>query len=103
MGRTASKMTMDATVWFAQNRPDMEPSISLHLANELGTIAESQNWIAPEADFEFLKFRDGADIEAFMVDSGALFESVEKATGYPEELTAVLSSVANFLGWKVPA
>lgn len=101
MGATAAKMTMDATVWFAKNRSDLNPAIALQLATELGTVAEKEQWVAPETVVDEDAPKSNEEIQAFLENSGELFDSVTRSTGYPEELASILSSVANFMGWKV--
>lgn len=99
----SAQMTMAATVWLAQNRPDLPPETSLQLATKLGEIAESQNWIAPAADYDENAPKSNAEIQAFLDGGEQMFNSVTRATGYDETLAAILGSIANFLGWKVPA
>lgn len=104
MGNTAAQMTMAATVWFAKTRPDLAPEVSLKLANMLGEVAASEKWVAPGPDFdENASTKSMEEIQAFIDNSSELLTSVYRATGYPEELASVLSSAANFMGWKVPA
>lgn len=103
MGNTAAQMTMAATVWLAQNRPDLPPETALMLANKLGEIAVSQNWTAPAADYDENAPKSNDEIQAFLDGGEQMFHSVTRATGYDESLAAILGSIANFMGWKVPA
>lgn len=103
MGNKAAQMTMAATVWLSANRPDMTPRIALHLASMMGEVAEAENWMPPAADYDANAPKSNEDIQAFLDSSDALRASTMHATGYPEELAALISSVANFMGWKVSA
>lgn len=103
MVNKAAQMTMAATVWFAQNRSDLAPEVSLKLATMLGEVAEKEDWNAPADDFNPDADKTNDEVEAFLENAGSLRASVEASTNYPEELAAVLSSVANFMGWTVSA
>lgn len=101
MGAIAAKMTMDATVWLAENRKDISPEVTLGLAKALGDIAERGRWVAPGPDFDSTK-HDMDDIEAFLESSNRLLASVVRTEGMQEEQAAIFSSIANFMGYKAP-
>jgi hypothetical protein len=102
MGAIAAKMTMDATVWLAENRKDISPEVTLGLAKALGDIAERGRWVAPGPDFDATKQHDMDEINAFLESSNQLLASVVRTEGMPEEQAAIFSSIANFMGYKVP-
>lgn len=99
----SAQMTMAATIWLSKNRPDLPPETSLRLASMLGEVAESENWIAPAADYDENAPKSNDEIQAFLDGGEKMFHSVTRATGYDELLAATLGSIANFMGWKVPA
>lgn len=101
MGAIAAKMTMDATVWLAEKRKDLTPEVSLGLAKLLGDIAERGRWVAPGPDYDPIN-HDMDDIIAFGENADKLMKSVVRTEGLPEEQASIFSSIANFLGYKVP-
>lgn len=101
MGAIAAKMTMDATVWLAENRKDISPEVTLGLAKALGEIAERGRWVAPGPDFDPTA-HDMDDINAFLESSNRLLASVVRTEMMPEEQAAIFSSIANFMGYRVP-